>query len=336
MEMNTKEQLLYFFLQGKISLSQYDYKFMANLQSMIQNKNRVTSNQATLFDNLISKYNKQLTKNGLNKEELKALPWKTLVVESTEEYTGAYVYLENDSLYIRVPFNKNFITEFRNTKNNTFSWDNESKLYSAKFSTTALKVAHEVLPKFFTSVRYCKSLSNVLDELKAYANHVFNPTLYKVHDRFVVVACNATLAEQLEHVTLSLDFRTVFQLSMLGIKIDESLLTDELRFASDRVATMEITDVEKALEYMKRLGCTDVIIGRGLRNVVNANAIISIAERLNMNIIQGIANSLKATSDPQLTSNVMMLQHTSNIGMFEPAHVNKIVVLKDSRPIEVK
>ena len=54
--MKNKEQLLYFFLQGKISLSQYDYKFMANLQTMIQNQNRVTSNQADLFDKLISKY----------------------------------------------------------------------------------------------------------------------------------------------------------------------------------------------------------------------------------------------------------------------------------------
>ena len=54
--MKNKEQLLYFFLQGKISLSQYDYKFMANLQSIIQNNMRVTSNQAELFGKLISKY----------------------------------------------------------------------------------------------------------------------------------------------------------------------------------------------------------------------------------------------------------------------------------------
>ena len=68
--MKNKEQLLYFFLQGKISLSQYDYKFMANLQTMIQRDHRVTTGQANLFDNLISKYKKQLTKCGLDKAEL--------------------------------------------------------------------------------------------------------------------------------------------------------------------------------------------------------------------------------------------------------------------------
>ena len=112
--MKNKEQLLYFFLQGKISLSQYDYKFMANLLGMIQNKDRVTTNQAELFDHLISKYKKQLTKNGYDKDTLKVLPWKTMLVESTPEYTGATVYMLNDDIIISVPFNKGFISAFRN------------------------------------------------------------------------------------------------------------------------------------------------------------------------------------------------------------------------------
>jgi hypothetical protein len=151
--MTNKEQLLYFFLQGKISLSQYDYKFMANLQTIIQNNARVTSNQADLFDKLISKYKKQLVRQGLVKEELKELPWKTMIVESTSEYTGAVVSLRDNELNIRVPFNKSFISEFRNVPNNAFEWDKETKSYSATFGTTALKVAHSVLPKFFSTVR---------------------------------------------------------------------------------------------------------------------------------------------------------------------------------------
>ena len=160
MKMINKEQLLYFFLQGKISLSQYDYKFMANLLSMIQNQHRVTSNQATLFDNLISKYKKQLTKNGFDKDTLKALPWKTTVVESTPEYTGASVSLDDDTISIRVPFNKQFISAFRNVKNNTFDWNKDSKTYTAKFNTNAFKIAYTILPEFFHSVRYDQELQS--------------------------------------------------------------------------------------------------------------------------------------------------------------------------------
>jgi hypothetical protein len=60
----------------------------------------------------------QLTKNGYVKEELKSLPWKTLIVESTSEYTGALVSMIDDLLTIRVPFNKQFISQFR--KNHSF------------------------------------------------------------------------------------------------------------------------------------------------------------------------------------------------------------------------
>ena len=59
-----------FFLNGRVSLSQYDYKFMANLQGLIQNENRVTTNQAKLFDRLVEKYTKQLTKHGFTVSEL--------------------------------------------------------------------------------------------------------------------------------------------------------------------------------------------------------------------------------------------------------------------------
>ena len=96
--MENKDQLICFFLSGKISLSQYDYKFMSNLLSLAKNRNRVTTNQAGLFSKLIGKYARQLAKQGLNSNELSALPWKTEVVESTEEYTGAKVMIEDDEV----------------------------------------------------------------------------------------------------------------------------------------------------------------------------------------------------------------------------------------------
>lgn len=331
--MINKEQLLYFFLQGKISLSQYDYKFMANLQSMIQNKNRVTSNQATLFDNLISKYKKQLTKNGYDKDVLKGLPWKTLVVESTPEYTGALVSLDDNTLVIRVPFNKTFITAFRNIHNNTFDWDKDSKTYKAKFSTNALKIAYVTLPAFFNPVRYDENLSGVIGELEKYNELVWNPTLRNVNGKVIVGAVNNTLGTLLQDIEVSISTDTFFKMSRMGIDVDPTLYENnpELEFAAKPIYEIEITEVEQAIQWMEKLGCKDVIIGRGLRNIINQEGLKTTIESYGMQAINHVnyGNTIPA--------NAMLLQHTSgpDVRLFTNK-LSKIVVLKDSRPVEVK
>ena len=335
--MKNKEQLLYFFLQvGKVSLSQYDYKFMANLQTMIQRDQRVTTGQATLFDNLISKYKKQLSKLGLDKAELKALEWNSTLVESTAEYTGASVILLNDELTFRVPFNKTFISKFREVKDNTFAWDKERKLYRTKFSTSALKITTQVLHKFFPSVRYCDELSAILNslaELEA-GTTVWNPTLCKVNDRLVVAACNARLGELIEGMELLLDATVLFKLSQMGIDIDPAIISDypKLQFAANNVYEAEIVDVENIIGWMKNIGCENVVIGRGLRTALNQEQLAKTIEKYGMKPL----GPLPYGKLPDGVS--MMLQHTSSVNNRNPfmGTVSKTVVLKDSRPIEVQ
>lgn len=332
--MKNKEQLLYFFLQNKISLSQYDYKFMANLQTMIQNQNRVTSNQATLFDNLISKYKKQLTKHGLVKEELKLLPWKTMVVESTPEYTGATVSLIDDTISIRVPFNKQFISSFRNIKNNTFEWNKDNKTYTAKFNTNAFKIAYTVLPEYFPSVRYNQELQDILDELNKYASAVWYPTLRKINDSLVVVATNEVLGNLLQDINLEPTPKTFFKLSTMGITVDPELYADntKLEFSANQVSEIEITELETAIRWMKEIGCQHVVIGRGLRTLLNQDSLTNMIEKYGM-------NSLGPMSYGSLPDGVsMLIQHTSNIDVRQAfqGKISKTVVIKDSRPVEVK
>jgi hypothetical protein len=332
--MNNKEQLLYFFLNGKVSLSQYDYKFMANLQTMIQNKSRVTSNQATLFDNLISKYKKQLTKNGLDKDSLKALPWKTEVVESTTEYTGATVSLYGDDLIVKVPFNKTFITAFRNVKNNTFEWDKDNKFYRSDFNTTALKIANSELGKYFPSVRYDDTINSLINDLESYNAEVYNPTLKVINSRPVVVAINGVLGELTQDMDLKIDSTTLYKLSMMGVNIDPSVYESDsrLEFASKRVCEVEIDQVETAISWMKSLGCQNVIVGRGLRTHLSQEALYELIAKYGMQPL-GPMNFGKLPVGVN-----MLLQHTSNIDVRSAftGQISKTVVLKDSRPIEVK
>jgi len=332
--MNNKEQLLYFFLNGKVSLSQYDYKFMANLQTMIQQKDRVTSNQATLFDNLISKYKKQLTKNGFDKDTLKALPWKTMVVESTPEYTGATVSLYDDKIVIKVPFNKTFISGFRAAKNNNFDWDRDTKLYRAPFSTTSLKIAKTELPKYFDTIRFDDQLSSIINDIEKYSADIYNPTLCIINDRPVIVAINNVLGDLIQNMDLTIDGKTLFQLSLMGITIHPDVYKSNprLEFASKHVYEIEIEQVETAISWMKSLGCQNVVIGRGLRTHLNQDKLNELISKYGM-------NPLGPMNFGKLPDGVtMLLQHTSSIDVRNAfaGQISKTVVLKDSRPIEVK
>lgn len=331
--MKNKEQLLYFFLQGKISLSQYDYKFMANLQTMIQNNARVTSNQAELFDKLISKYKKQLTKNGLVKEELKALPWKTMVVESTPEYTGASVKLMDDDITIKVPFNKTFIGQFRSTENNTYSWDSAEKLYRAPFSTLALKVAYQILPKFFPHVRYCDALEPIIDQLKQYEGFIWNPTAKKVNDQLVIFANNEVLAERITDKDLVITPKNLFNLTRLGIAIDPEVYEHDkkLTFASSFSYTVDHSDLETIIGWMRNLGCENVLLGRGLRGASWRDDLAMLAEKYGMKVLQ----PLSFGTVPEGIS--MVIQHFSNVDSKQlfAGSISKAIVIQDSRSIEV-
>jgi hypothetical protein len=272
----------------------------------------------------------------LDKAELKALEWNSTLVESTTEYTGASVVLLNDELTFRVPFNKTFISKFREVKDNTFAWDKERKVYRTTFSTSALKITTQVLHKFFPSVRYCDELSAILNslaELEA-GTTVWNPTLCKVNDRLVVAACNARLGELIEGMELSLDATVLFKLSQMGIDIDPAIISDypKLQFAANNVYEAEIVDVENVIGWMKNIGCENVVIGRGLRTALNQEQLAKTIEKYGM-------KPLGPLSYGKLPDGVsMMLQHTSGVNNRNPfmGTVSKTVVLKDSRPIEVQ
>jgi hypothetical protein len=335
MNMINKEQLLYFFLQGKVSLSQYDYKFMANLQTMMQNNSRVTSNQATLFDNLISKYKKQLIKNGLDKDALKDLPWKTDVVESTPDYTGASVSLYDNELVIKVPFNKQFISAFRQVKNSNFEWDKESKVYRTPFNTIALKIANTELGKYFPTVRFDDNINKLINDISVYEAEVYNPTLRVVNGNPVIIAINHVLGELTQDMNLKIDGTTLHELSMLGVDIDPSIYSSDprLEFASKRVCEVEIDQIETAISWMKSLGCHNVIIGRGLRTHISQEALCELISKYSMQPL-GLSQSSKLPDGVN-----MLIQHTSNpiaSSGIVTGQISKTVVLKNSQPIELK
>ena len=349
--MNSKEQILYFFLQGKISLSQYDYKFMSNLQMMISNDSRVTTNQATLFDNLISKYQKQLAKAGYDKQTLKALPWKTDVVESTTEHTSARLSLFDNELKIRVPFNKSFISKFRDITNNKFEWHKEHKCYKAPFTTTSLKIAVKTLPEYFPSVSYCSELTAIFDQMKKYEGATFwEPTLVNNNGHLLIAASNHIIDEVIKDIDLQLNMKTLYQLSQYGIKVDSKITDTDpgLKFASEFVTEVDLDDMDSAAKWLREIECGAAILGRGVMTSVYSSANRSsrtdlkdvIAANLSLHEIPVIAGDYPR-SRPTIwqQDNLVVIQAASIVSITDksqnPAYT-KYIIVKNSRPIEVK
>ena len=333
--MDTKEHLLYFFLQGKISLSQYDQKFLSNLQMICHEKNRVTSNQAALFDKLISKYSKQLFKNNVDVEQVKLLSWKADLVPSTPEFTGARVSIEdNNTLLIRVPFNKTFISDFRSVNDNPFDWNRDDKKYVAEFSTYALKIAYTLLPDYFPIVMYCDKLLSLLEQLSIYENvKVWEPTLVRVNGNLIVAGVNNILGDMLANMELNHDARTFYELSQMGIKIDPSLIdSPKLKFASEFITEVNLDNFTNVAKWIVELNPSNVLFGRGLVNRLDKE----LRSLLDHEINCGKRDVVPRISRP---SRQILLQYHSQPDTkrkYSSEAIGKCVIIRNMRPIEVR
>ena len=338
--MDCKEHLLHFFLQGKISLSQYDYKFMVNLQTMIHNSHRVTSNQAELFDKLISKYAKQLTKAELVKEELKVLPWKAMVVQSTPEYTGANISLFEDIITLRVPFNKAFIAAFRAIDDNPFEWIKEEKLYRAPFSTVAFKLLYNALPKFFTITNYCETLNSILEDLKQYEGLMWEPTLIRINDRIVLGAVTPVVAELISQIDLTMTADNLYKLASYQFAVHPDFYGDDpmLKFAYEYQTEVDIDNLVQVAKWMRTLKVQRVLLDRTLSMDKKLRSEIE-AALTGMSVFVPTASYDSTRDNPNPPRSLLLQTHShlnNRLNTYVNHNIDKIVVLKNSRPVEVK
>jgi hypothetical protein len=260
-----------------------------------------------------------------------------MIVQSTPDYTGAAVSILGDNIIIRVPFNKKFINEFRIIKNNTFQWNKEDRVYKSRFSTEALKIATTQLFSYFSTVLFCENIQAILSQLAYYKSATFwNPTLVKVHDRLLIAASNPVLDECISGIELKMDASTFYMLSKYGVRIDPALIKDDatLEFAANPVVSADIRDSDQTARLIREIGCTHAIMGRGMRFNPVKNAI---SKALTAHGITTISiNSLYNYSEiNDASSDVVLLQQNSRSPFIHPS-VNKIIIIKDSTPVEVK
>jgi hypothetical protein len=257
--MLVKEELITYLTLGHVHVSRQDYQFFSNLIK-INMEGSITTGQDKLLNKLLDKYKRQLIKLGHDVEGLKKLEWRKPLIETTEEYKKAYLYLEGNKLIFKSPFSKKFINDLRSEgDNNTFVWDKNKKVYASDATTLALKVILKVSKKSFSELHLCDQLQNVLCTLEEYEKSVWNPTMYKVNGNYYIMACNSALGDAISSIDLNEDPKTLYELTKYGLDFDNSVVNNELqKFASSYYYETDTEHLHDIIEYVTRLGISEV------------------------------------------------------------------------------
>lgn len=284
-----------------------------------------------MFDKLLVKYQRQLKKLGNDLSELQALQWKTNLVDSAEEFLRAQIHIVDTEIHLKSPFDTKFVQAFRNTPDNPYVWHKEEKKYVANYSTHSLKIAYELLNKYFTEVVYCNETKIRLDYVKQFEQTVWNPVLKKVNGRFYVGAINEHLYHATKDIELNDDPKTLMLLSQYGVMISDEIFDDESfkTFAGTYNVVSDLNTMDILIEYFKLLDVEHVFTARDI--IYNKQISDEIKAKLTK---AGITYSPVNSSDNE----GVLLKSTSSYGMPINNHkrIHKIVHLLNSRPVEIR
>lgn len=336
-DLKSKEDILYFMRSGVLRVSRSDLRFIMNLQTIITSKKYVTSNQANLLEKIILKYERQFAKHELSATHLISLPWHAEVLESSHSYTDAFITIDGNSIYFRSPYNKQFITDFKNHSLNLFKWNGELKRYEGEYSTTSLRILTAVVPKYFNTVNYCEESTRLLATVKEYDSTLcWEPTLMSVNGNLIVTAINAHLAEAITDIELNADVKTLAVLASYGVKVHHSLLLSEHEvFASTYAPLVEVTEIGNMVVWLTELGCDYVYIsgGNSLSRIIKT----LVTELNSKSILCGIVTYREKPIDPNQFKFpvVVRFTRTGNVDV-EPKRIAKLITMVNSEPIDIK
>jgi len=333
-ELKTAEHLIYFMQGDNISLSRYDERFINSLASISQ----VTTNQIGLFNRLLHKYNRQFAKHELFPEQLVKLPWTMKVVESSPQYTDGHISIENNTIIFKCPYNRNFITEFRNQPLNKFAWNKETRWYEIKYGIYSLKFLIDTANKFFETIHYCEKTLAIIDELLPYETAKYwEPTLVKVNGNLMIAASNAYLDEAIKDIKLDTDPITLSMLVFYGINIDSSLYdTNDATesFFANRYNEIEVSNILNIIPWLQEINCDHVYFSGS--SLIAANISLLRKKLKEANITFTDSNTTVFPNENSFTFPILIKLKRKFVSPNDSFRVGKIIQLVNSQPIEIK
>lgn len=335
-----REDILNLLLSGKIRLNRYDEKFIADIIIIIDNKKMITSNQSSLFEKIVRKYQRQFEKQHLDVEQLLLLPWKTSLVESSPKYTDAFLYIEHDEIHFRCPWNRKFISDLSEIPyRDKLIWDKHKKEHIGPMSTTMLKALVLLLTMHYSVVNFCPVVTQLISSVEQFGTDVvWKPTLIKLGELYLIAASNEYIDSAIKNIPLSDDLQTLYQLGLHGIEVSPSILDDPAKkFAASTNLEIDIEQIDQMLNWIKSIGIKGIVFPHLLRrpNLNIMNEIAATAEKLKLAVhyksnIPAIGDValIYATSVPSVPA----IRITKEKG----STVCKIIKITNSRPVNIK
>jgi len=334
---NTKEELAYFMQTGMMRLSKYDLRFIQNLYMYTVDKMNLTTNQVDLFDKLVQKYSKQLSKHGVNENKIASLHWKSNIVESDPKFTESYIWIVDGIIRLKSPFNTKFVSAFSKVANNTFKWIKEKKFYESPYSTFALKILLEYVHSYYPIVNYCPVTVDLLNKLNDVRAKFYTPTLVKANNHLLIAAVSEYLHSAVENIELSTDPLTISKLAKYGIEIDEDIINSDpcLSFASKYVVEVDFKDLDSVIENLLAINCDAVLVTNqsGMKSHYRKILFDKLKENnITVDSRMGllVEDRLSAYKQP------VCITLTANFYEYRSTKFSKIVIMKNSLPVNVK
>lgn len=270
----TKEQLVYYLLHN-ISLGTYDKKFLNNiLTSKKDGKTVVTSNQAELMNKITLRYSRQLRRKEIDANDMVKLSWETEPLESSPEFTDAFITIKDDVVELRTPYRKEFINDLR-TKSDHLNivWHKEVKRWTAPLCEDVLKLFINCVEKHFYMIHYCPETVAIIESFSEYESAKYwDPTLVRINGNLYIIATNGSLDTAIGNLVLDTSLSTLAKLVCYGIKISNELIAEiegslkcedplkQIDFATSLNPVLDSSDPNILLQHLINVGCDYVLI----------------------------------------------------------------------------
>jgi len=329
-ELKTSEHIAHF-MKKNISLGRFDERFVTNLLTLDQ----ITTNQVELFYKIVFKYRRQFVKHELDVDQLIYLPWDMQVIESSPQYTTGHVTIEDNKIYFKSPYNKNFINAFRKKPNNHFKWNKDLRRHEVDYGLFQLKILLEVANEFYKDMFYCDITKSLLNQLESYKDvRYWQPTLCNINGNLYIVATNIYLDEALGNMVLNTDSITIANLVYHGVTIDESVydISDKKQnFMANMFPKVEVSEVTIIVPWLQEIGCDAVFLHTyRYTDVKPVRDLLEILQKTTIDVILEDTIIKRKYDFPVTVGFRNQTEHDSK------NRFAKIITMVDSTPVDIK
>jgi hypothetical protein len=267
------------------------------------------------------------------------LPWNTTIVESTAQYTDAFLSLDDGKIIFRGPYNTKFLKHLREQANSElFVWVKNKKQFEAIFNTLSLKLIVDVAFKHYSTVHCCPITVDLLDKLVQYDNiRYWSPTLVKVNNRYLIAASNENIDDIVREIELNDDPYTLNYLCRHAINISEDIAdTAEKLFAALYNPIVDYANCDEMVTWLHQIKCDGIYLEHKHKEDSNWEKLRRALRTSNIPIHE--ISIWHKTPQPKEKGfrNPVIIKRLADNPNIDIRHISKEISMVNNKPIQLK